>query len=45
MMRTLLAALVMALVVALSVLEVVASRLPAGYVPDHPDAFAVWHAR
>jgi hypothetical protein len=46
MMRMVFAALMMALVLALGVLEVLASRTPAGYDrPDHPDAFAIWHAR
>jgi hypothetical protein len=45
-MRTVLVALLIALTVALGVLEVVASRVPAARYPDwHPDAFAIWHAR
>ena len=36
----------LALVLALGVLEVLASRVPAAQYPDwHPDAFAIWHAR
>ena len=45
-MRTVLVALLIALTLALGVLEVVASRAPAVQYPDwHPDAFAIWHAR
>lgn len=45
-MRTVLVSLIIALTVALGVLEVVAARLPQAQYPDwHPDAFAMWHAR
>jgi hypothetical protein len=45
-MRTILVALIIALTVALGVLEVVASRAPLAQYPEwHPDAFAIWHAR
>jgi hypothetical protein len=45
-MRSLLVALLIALMLALGVLEVVASRrAPATYPDWHPDAFAIWHAR
>jgi hypothetical protein len=45
-MRTVLVALIIALTVALGVLEVVASRAAQPQYPDgHPDAFAIWHAR
>jgi hypothetical protein len=45
-MRTLFVALMIALVLALGVLEVVASRAPLAQYPEwHPDAFAIWHAR
>ncbi|HEX3176559.1 MAG TPA: hypothetical protein VHZ49_07770 [Methylomirabilota bacterium] len=45
-MRSVFVALVMTLVLALGVLEVLASRVP---VPEYPtraaDSFAIWHAR
>ena len=45
-MRTVLAALIIALTVALGVLEVVASRAPQLQYPDaRPNAFELWHAR
>jgi hypothetical protein len=45
-MRTVLVALLIALTLALGVLEVVASRAPSVQYPEwHPDAFAIWHAR
>ena len=45
-MRTVLVALMIALTVALGVLEVVASRATPPQFPDgHPDAFSIWHAR
>ena len=45
-MRSLLVALMIALTLALGVLEVVASRASIAQYPEwHPDAFAIWHAR
>jgi hypothetical protein len=46
MMRSIFIALTMALVLALGVLEVLASRTPAAEYPaNSPDAYALWHAR
>jgi hypothetical protein len=45
-MRTVLVALMVALTVALGVLEVVASRAPQLQYPDaQPHTFEIWHAR
>ena len=44
-MRTVLAALLAALVLALGTLEVLASRAVPMEYPDSSDAFAIWHAR
>ena len=45
-MRTLFVSLVMALVLALGVLEVLASRMPlVEYPTQEADSYAIWHAR
>ena len=44
-MRTVLAALMVALVLALGTLEVLASRAVPVEYPDSRDVFAIWHAR
>ncbi|HEY7520398.1 MAG TPA: hypothetical protein VIE36_19090 [Methylomirabilota bacterium] len=47
-MRTVIVALIVALTLALGVLEVVASRASHAEHPEwygHPDAFSIWHAR
>lgn len=44
-MRTAWISVLLALVLALGALEVLASRATPMYPVNHPDAFAIWHAR